>query len=151
MRPRKGRSYIQGTFKPLNPKKYVGDVKNITYRSGWELRVMSRLDTDPNVTNWASEEVVVPYKDPARDDSWHRYYPDFLVKTRDGKTTMIEVKPAEQQVAPRKGKKRNDRFLAEAATYLTNQAKWAAAREFCKAKGWDFVVMNEMDLGIKRR
>lgn len=150
IRPKRGDRWVQGHFKPVNPKKYVGDARNITFRSSWELRVMSRLDTDPNVVSWASEEVTIRYLDPSTK-KWRRYFPDFLVKYADGKVRMIEVKPASQQERPIKGRKKQERFLAEAATYLTNQAKWEAARAFCADKGWEFVVLNEHDLGIKPR
>lgn len=150
MRPRNGNKWHQGYFKPLNPDKYVGDPSTIVYRSGWELNVMSRLDINPAVANWASEEIVVPYFDPTTKKN-RRYFPDFLVKYTDGTVEMVEVKPAKEQVAPRKGKKSQRRFLSEAATYLMNQAKWKAAEEFCKAKGWKFRVVNEMDLGLRPR
>ena len=36
----------KGKFKPDNPSKYMGDVENIIYRSGWERRAMKYFDTD---------------------------------------------------------------------------------------------------------
>ena len=44
----------QGRFKPKNPTKYMGDPTNIIYRSGWELKLMSYLDTHVNVLQWSS-------------------------------------------------------------------------------------------------
>ena len=88
-----------GRFIPKNPQKYVGDPKNIIYRSSWECKVMSWLDKNNDILSWASEELIVPYVSPV-DGKWHRYFPDFLVKvrTKDGKTKtmMLEVKPKKQ-------------------------------------------------------
>jgi hypothetical protein len=33
--------------------------------------------------------------------------------------------------------------------YAKNQAKWSAAREFCKDNGWEFRILTEAELGIK--
>ena len=92
-----------GRFIPKNPKKYVGDYKNIIYRSTWEAKVMSWLDKNDDIISWASEELIVPYRSPV-DNRMHRYFPDFMVKvrTKDGttKTMMIEVKPKKQTVQP---------------------------------------------------
>ena len=68
----------QGKYKPKNPKKYKGDPSNIIYRSGWELKLMIRLDEDEQIISWGSEEIAIPYISPL-DNKIHRYYPDFLV------------------------------------------------------------------------
>ena len=39
---------MKGIFKPINYKKYKGDPTKIVYRSSWELKVMSSLDSDSN-------------------------------------------------------------------------------------------------------
>ena len=59
-----GRNTRKGFFKPANPSKYIGDPTQIIYRSGWELRVMQYLDKNPNVIEWRSEEVAIPYRSP---------------------------------------------------------------------------------------
>ena len=92
-------NYKQGFFKPQNPKKYIGDPTNIVYRSGWEKRVMDWADTNPNVTRWCSEEIVIPYISPV-DNRPHRYFVDFYVEAirKDGQTAkmLLEVKPKAQ-------------------------------------------------------
>ena len=97
-----------GLFKPKNPQKYIGDHKNIIYRSTWECKVMNWLDQKDDVISWASEEMAIPYISPV-DGRWHRYFPDFLVKvkTRTGKlkTLMVEVKPKKQTKEPEKKKR----------------------------------------------
>lgn len=137
----------KGLFKPLNPKKYNGDAKNIVYRSSWELAFMAQLDKNPDVVWWSSEELPVPYRSPV-DGSFHRYFPDFVVKRKSGEIVMVEIKPLRQTKPPVKGKKNSKRFLAEQITYVTNQAKFEAATEFCADKGWRFQVLTEIDLGI---
>ena len=59
-----------------NPDKYTGDVKNITYRSMWERNVMKWCDDNPEVLEWASEEIALPYVHPVTGKI-ARYYPDF--------------------------------------------------------------------------
>lgn len=146
----------QGRFKPKNPSKYMGDPTNIIYRSGWELKLMSYLDTHVNVLQWSSEEVVIPYKSPI-DGRRHRYFPDFYLEqiNTNGikEKILIEVKPKYQTVPPvvqtTKTKKPTKRYINEVKTWGINQAKWIAAEEFCKDRGWKFQIMHEDHLGIK--
>jgi hypothetical protein len=141
--------YLQGLFKPNKPEKYSGDIRNIVYRSSWEMAFMCRLDKDPNVVEWSSEETVIPYVSPV-DDSYHRYFVDFQYKTRDGKTYLIEIKPISQTIQPNppKSKKVSKGFIEKMKTYAVNKAKWAAAEEFCLDRGWSFKVLTESDLGF---
>lgn len=145
--------YKQGFFKPKNPKKYIGDPTNIVYRSGWEKRVMDSLDDNINVIRWASEEVVIPYVSPV-DNKIHRYYVDFYVEAvgRDGETRimLLEVKPKGQTEAPKTPKRKTKRFITEVMTYGVNQAKWKAATEYCRNKGWEFKLITEQELFGKK-
>ena len=140
-----------GRFIPKNPQKYVGDYKNIIYRSTWEAKVMTWLDKNPDIISWASEELIIPYISPI-DNRYHRYFPDFLVKvkTRDGsmKTMLLEVKPKKQTLEPVKKKRMTKQYLNEIATYGVNQAKWNAANEYCLDRGWEFKILTEEHLGI---
>jgi len=142
----------KGRFSPRYPEKYKGNPTNIVYRSSWELRFMGYLDKNPNVLQWASEELFVPYKSPL-DGKWHRYFPDFIVRMRDreGKTVvkMIEIKPRSQSVPPevrKDGQRITKKYLREVATYGINNAKWEAAKEFCADRNWEFVVLTEKDV-----
>jgi hypothetical protein len=140
-----------GTFTPLNPQKYKGDYKNITYRSSWEKKVMIWLDKNPGIISWSSEEVIVPYKSPA-DGKWHRYFVDFYVqvKTVNGelKSELWEVKPKKQTSEPQVKKRITKQYINEVVTWSINQAKWAAATEFCKDRGWSFRILTEDHLGL---
>lgn len=140
-----------GRFKPSNPQKYMGNHENIVYRSSWECRVMNWLDKNPNIVSWASEELIIPYKSPV-DNRMHRYFPDFVVKVRgqNGKTRtmMLEVKPKKQTKPPEQQKRVTKRYITEVATWGVNQAKWAAATEYCKDRGWEFMLVTEDHLGL---
>ena len=147
----------KGTFRPLNPGKYKGDYSNIVYRSRWELVLMRHLDAHPDVIEWSSEEVVIPYVSPI-DRKRHRYFVDFFVKRkgRDGllETLLIEVKPRAQTTPPDvkltlKGQKPTRRYINEVMTWGVNEAKWKAAEDYCKDRGWKFIIMTEHELGIK--
>lgn len=140
-----------GQFKPSNPQKYVGDYRNIIYRSSWEARVMSWLDKNPNIISWASEEIIIPYVSPV-DGMWHRYFPDFVVKIKDKngtlKTMMLEVKPKKQTKPPEQQRRVTKRYITEVATWGVNQAKWKAANEYCLDRGWEFKIITEEHLGL---
>lgn len=142
----------KGFFKPKNPSKYRGDPTNIVYRSRWELKVMVYLDSHPDVLFWGSEEIIIPYRSPI-DNRVHRYFPDFIVKTRNTsgivETLLIEVKPYAQTQPPSPQKKRTKAYINEVYTWGVNSAKWDAAREYCDNRHWKFVIMTEHELGIK--
>jgi hypothetical protein len=141
----------KGTFRPTNPKKYKGDHRNIVYRSRWELMLMQKFDTHPDVLEWGSEEIIIPYRSPL-DNRIHRYFPDFLVKmkNRDGKIeeVLIEVKPLAQTKPPEIQSKPTKRYINEVATWGVNSSKWKAAEEVCKDRGWRFQIITEKDLGL---
>lgn len=149
--------YYQGKFKPRNPKKYMGNPANIIYRSSWELKLMVWLDTHSKITQWGSEEIVIPYRNPI-DGKVHRYFTDFVVKQKDKqgkiKTSLIEVKPKIQTRPPvsattKKGKP-TKKFIKEVMTWGMNEAKWKAAQEFCLDRGWEFKIFTEDHLGIHK-
>ena len=138
-------------FTPLYPEKYTGDPTNIIMRSSWETRFASWVDKNPQILKWNSEETVIPYRCPT-DNKIHRYFVDFKiqVKGKDDllRTYLVEVKPAKQTVPPVYPGKRTQRYLTESLTYIKNQAKWAAATEYCKDRGWQFKIITEHELGL---
>ena len=142
-------SKYSGIFTPLNPQKYRGDYNNITYRSSWEKKVMIWLDKKSYIHSWASEEIVVPYKSPV-DGKFHRYFVDFYVQIKLENGTLIselwEVKPKKQTIEPQIKKRMTKQYINEVVTWGVNQAKWAAAEEYCKDRGWTFRKLTEDDL-----
>jgi hypothetical protein len=140
----------KGKFRPKNPEKYKGDHTNIIWRSTWENKMMGWLDKNPSVILWSSEEIIIPYISPI-DNRYHRYFMDFYakMKTNTGiKTFLIEVKPLKQSQPPEKKSRITKRYIEEVATWGINSAKWKAATEYCKDRGWEFIVMASTD-GIK--
>ena len=85
----------RGLYRPTNPKKYVGNTKQIVYRSLLERRFMRYCDLNQDILYWASEELPVRYYNPL-DKKYHRYFPDFVVKTVNNDKYMIEIKPSRQ-------------------------------------------------------
>lgn len=140
-----------GKFYPQNPQKYKGDYNNIIYRSSWECRVMNWLDKNDNIIEWGSEEFSIPYKSPV-DGRLHRYYPDFFVRVKQKDDTIramvIEIKPKKQTKPPEKKKRVTKQYIQEVVTWGINEAKWKAAVEFCKDRGWTFKVLTEDDLSF---
>ena len=143
----------KGKFKPHNPGKYIGNPTNIIYRSLWELRFMRYLDSHPNVIEWASEEITIPYLSPV-DKKIHRYFPDFWVRTRNSNgsinTMIIEIKPDVQTRLPVKKEKNTRRYINELKTYGVNTAKWKAAEQYCLDRKWQFKVLTEKELGLDK-
>lgn len=142
----------KGYFKPRNPSKYKGDPTNIIYRSRWESKFMNYLDTHPDVLQWASEELIIPYRSPV-DGKMHRYFPDFIVRKRNPQgiieTLLVEIKPAVQTKEPIKKKTINKAYINEVMTWGVNQAKWKAAKEYCEERKWKFLILTEKELNIK--
>jgi hypothetical protein len=54
---------------------------------------------------------------------------------------LIEVKPSNQALKEKVGKSKYNQ-----AHYVINQAKWGAARAWCKQKGVIFRIVTEQDI-----
>ena len=145
----KDKKWHKGLFTPQNPDKYKGK-RPIVYRSDWEKKFMHYCDTNPNIIQWASESIMIPYFNPVKN-RLTRYYPDFLITYLDtnGRQVidLIEVKPFRQtlQPIPRKGKK-SSTLLMEQKTYAMNDAKWKAAKLYCQQRNMNFRIITEKDL-----
>ena len=142
-----------GKYRPRYPKKYRGDPTNIVYRSLWEKKFMNYCDITESVNEWQSEEFFIPYRSPL-DNRMHRYFPDFLIKYQDNngrrRIMVVEIKPKkETKMPPQNPKKRTKSWAYSVKTYAVNQAKWKAAREYCRDRNYEFKIMTEDDLGIK--
>lgn len=139
----------------INPQKYKGDLSNVVNRSSWERIFCKWCDTNPAIIEWGNETVIIPYIKPT-DGEVHRYYMDFWLKVKDktGKidTYLVEIKPKVQCFPPdyskRRRKPKKEVINEEITTYAVNQAKWRAAREYARKRGWKFMVITEEQLGI---
>ena len=142
----------KGRYSPKNPGKYKGDPTGIIYRSLWERKLMVYLDENKSIIQWSSEEIAIPYISPL-DNRYHRYFPDFYIKAIDKNGNIVEqlleVKPRKETIEPAKKKRITKQYITEVTTWGKNQAKWAAATEYCLDRGWQFKLITEKELGIK--
>lgn len=145
---KKFKEYKQGIFKPINADKCLNKT-DIIYRSHLEFRLMLMCDKNPLVLEWSSEKVIIPYNNPVKGKV-ARYYMDAYIKlnTPNGpKKYLIEIKPERQTLPPTLSKrKKPSTVLYENATYAVNISKWAAAKQFAKNKGMEFMLITEKDL-----
>jgi TnsA endonuclease N terminal len=145
----------KGAFRPRNPQKYLGrNISQIVYRSSWELSAMLEFDSNVNVVAWMSESLPsktvhsgidgIPYRNPFTGKP-AIYVPDFFVMYVDRNTTkhseVIEIKPSDE-ILGFTGKVSN---LKEARQIL-NAAKYIAAVDFCRKRGWVFRIITEREL-----
>lgn len=135
--------FAQGKYALKNPQKYVGG-KSPTYRSSWEFAFMRFCDINENVTKWASEAISIPYRNPL-SGKMTIYVPDFFIvyqdKTGKQQVELVEVKPKNHTFQENLGNSRYNKLH-----FVVNQAKWNAARAWCKQKGITFRVINEGDI-----
>ena len=107
---------------------------------------MRYCDLNEDIVYWASEELPVRYYSPL-DKKYHRYFPDFVVKTVNDDKYMIEIKPSRQVKKPKQPKRKSKSYMRESFEYIKNQAKWSAAKSYCEDKGMQFKIITEKDLG----
>ncbi|MBF2759068.1 MAG: TnsA endonuclease N-terminal domain-containing protein [Ectothiorhodospiraceae bacterium AqS1] len=119
-------TYHQGYYDVRNPHKYRGDLDVVIYRSSWEKTAFNWCDRNPKVIAWASEEVVVPYFLKGRRRQYS-YFPDLMIHFADKETVMVEIKPKKERDHPS----------------MRNICKWAAARQYCRERGWKFQIWTE--------
>lgn len=163
--------FHQGYFIPSHPEKCL-TAQNV-YRSGWEFAFMRMCDETPGVLFWASEPLGVSYLDPCGNleycmkynlnpndpHNWKQrtYYTDFWIEVADeskpdGKRRIfIEIKPYDQTQCPKPLSesatlKEHKAYNKAAQTYLTNKAKWEAAKKLCESRGAEFMVITERTL-----
>ena len=141
----------RGRYTIKRPEKYAGDASKVVYRSLWERQAFKWCENNPKVKLWNSEEIVVPYKSTV-DKKLHRYFVDLLIQLDNKETYLIEIKPKNQTVPPKKRSRKTKKYINEVVTYAKNQDKWEAATQFAEHKGWKFQVWTEetlKNLGIK--
>lgn len=148
--PTKEAPFKQGYYKIVNPHKYVGDPSKIIFRSSWEKRFAAYCDHTEKIIAWSSEPMQIPYINPISGEV-KPYNVDFYVrlKTEDGyKEFIVEVKPSRQLQQPQQPtgritEKKMTSYTNAMKTYLINIAKFKAAKEYAKSRGWEFIVVTE--------
>jgi hypothetical protein len=154
------REFKQGLYKPQNPGKCLNKTPP-EYRSGLERKLMLVLDKNPNVIEWSSEKVIIPYKHPVKSaqsgtPQYSRYFVDFYMKIKVGenfKEFLIEVKPERQCSPPTNhGNKKKSTIVYENLTFCVNTSKWEAARKWCedqkrlKNRDIKFIIITEKNI-----
>ena len=140
----------QGVFIPKNPNKFIGS--KAIYRSGLELKFFRFCDDNKNVKRWGSENVIVPYMSPL-DNRGHKYYVDNYIEILEGNKLvkyLVEIKHSRETKPPKTKYRNRKHLLYEQKTFVTNQAKWQAAREYSKKRGYKFIILTEKELISKR-
>ena len=69
----------KGKYRIKKPEKYMGNPKEVTYRSLWERTAFRWCEDRDDVVAWSSEETIVPYVCPT-DKRAHRYFIDLKIK-----------------------------------------------------------------------
>jgi hypothetical protein len=149
MQRKRTSKFKQGIFNPVNKEKYKGTLP-ILYRSSYELKYMRWCDHNPAIISWGSESIIIPYQNPLTGRV-SRYFVDsnITLKTKNGelKKYLIEIKPAIQTIPPKPSKNTRS-LLRRQAEYVKNRAKWAAAEQWSKKKGYEFCILTEKHLGL---
>jgi len=147
MNKKRTSKFKQGIFTPSYPEKYKGSTP-IFYRSSYEIKYFRWCDHNPAVISWGSESIIIPYPNPLTG-RLSRYFVDcnVTIKGKDGtiKKYLIEIKPSIQTMPPKPGKNTRS-LLRRQAEYVKNQAKWTAATEWSRKKGYEFCILTEKEL-----
>lgn len=149
------KNFTQGYYKPKNPEKYVGNLKNIIYRSGMELKFCQLMDSSKRIIRWVSEPDTSPfpikYHNPIKNNICN-YYPDYLIEAiqQNGstKTMVIEVKPKEKLKKPKRpskyaSKKTINSYNNKLKEFIINMEKYKASIKFCKRLNIEYVYITE--------
>lgn len=164
--PRQTSKYHQGLFVPLNKNKVIklNSQGGLYYRSGLEQKMMIYLDNNSKIVNWGAEHLGIPYTktewNSERQEyktTEHTYYPDFYyeLKRDDGLVSKViaEVKPysetLEPVLKPNPSAKQMKNFEYSLKMYNKNLSKWSYMIDYCKKKGFEFIIITEKVLGSK--
>ena len=135
---------LTGVFIPLHPEKCLNSAK-IVYKSGLEFRCMQYLDKNPAIVSWAYEPKPIKYLDKSvYPPKVSRYFIDFVSTIKVcvmTKTVWIEVKPYCETIKPANSKNVKAQLL-----WMKNNAKWSAAQQIAKSKGYEFHILTEKQL-----
>jgi len=97
--------------------------KPMHYRSSYEEEVYKTLEKWNEVVGYDVEPMPIEYYHKGEK---HNYLPDLRVRFLDGRTQLWEIKPSTQ------------------TGLAVNEAKWTAAENFCRLRGWSFEVITEI-------
>lgn len=140
LKPSKKSRYDQGYINPTSCKKLFPTMtkQEIIYRSSYEKKFITWLESNKSVKYWGSECLKIPYL--YIDGKMHNYYPDYFIEMVDGSCIVVEIKPHNQTIKPI-----NENCWAY-KEYAKNMCKWRATKEFCDAKGYQFKILTEKSI-----
>ena len=140
LKPSKKSRYNQGYINPTSCKKLFPTMvkQEIIYRSSYEKKFITWLESNKSVKYWGSECLKIPYL--YIDGKMHNYYPDYFIEMVDGSCIVVEIKPHNQTIKPIN---ENCWVYKE---YTKNMCKWRATKEFCDAKGYQFKILTEKSI-----
>ena len=134
--------YMQST-------KQKGNEFYIQFKSALERIAFCYADLNPKVVKFAIEPFNIPYIKPT-DGQQHRYFIDMFIEFNTGDKFIVEIKSYNETVMPQPPKIPNPKAILNykqaLETFVVNQAKWKAAREFAAAKGLKFIILTEREL-----
>lgn len=143
-----------GTFTPTNPQKYMGDPTKVTYKSTFELAMMSKFDSQQSILGWLANGVPsshahlregIPFENPYTR-RWDVFYPDFFVVVMNAKNKqhveVIEVKSLIDLPQAMSGTTGATNQAIEEEQVL-NAAKYSEAIRWCKSRGYKFRVIDQ--------
>ena len=133
--------YTQGYFK--GARKYFGP-EPIIYRSKMEYDFMMKMELNPKVEKWSSEQIIIPYTMLEKQNGKvvkvrHNYNTDFTVILTTGEKYLVEVKP--KAFSPK-----NEKEIHRNPIIYKNACKWKAALAWAKLNNFKFIVINEEHL-----
>lgn len=159
-------NYHQGNYVPKNKEKIIklNSQGGIYYRSSWEVKIMTWLDNNENITRWGAECITIPYqlthyeKNGDINLKSHNYYPDFYYEININgtiKKVVAEVKSMKEYSMVQKlqemklsvpdngNLKKLRNFEYDLKMAQKNSEKWKTMIKFCDRKGWDFIIITE--------
>ena|ERR1700761_1073287 len=152
------KNYKNGLYVPKHKDKIIklNNQGGLFYRSGLEQKFMIYLDYNENVIYWNTELIKIPYLKNAWNNKLkeenlteHSYFPDFYyeIKKKDGSISKVvaEVKPYKDTILPKLPDNPTlnqlKNFEYSMKEYSKNMDKWKFCYEWCKMKGYDFIII----------
>lgn len=157
------KKYHQGWYPLSNPQKYIKPADGymqstklyenkiyVQYKSSLEKNAIRYADLNPKIVKWSQEPFCIEYIKPI-DHKQHRYFIDMYLEFVNGSKVIIEIKPFNQTIPPKKPTKITGKIMENykesVITYIINRAKWQAANNFATRKGLKFIILTEKQLG----
>jgi hypothetical protein len=161
--PNQNGKYKQGLFIPKNKNKCIklNNQGGLFYRSSLEQKFMIYLDNNNNIIHWNTELIKIPYTKNAWNNKLlemtlteHTYFPDFYyeIKKADGSIARVvaEIKPDHETKPPKLQQnptaKQMKNFEYSLKEYAKNLDKWKYCIEWCKMKGFEFIIITDRHL-----